>query len=311
MIALSACASKEEKKARRENAFDITGTYNTSKSQGSEVNMTFEIQQESSRSDIVIYLKRNNEMSAREKQFLQNQGLDALKVQQHFEGTLVLGRGYNKGDLDGGENVSKDFGESSEFFICSDGYRYNSEYVVKYCLSGTQKKSEKYMKGGLILSWTRQREIKDKDGKPISTEVSTNQTVLNYQTDVSSNFYRQYLGNWSGQVYSFDSSLNSSPMTHLSLRETPQGEINVQFENQNHMDFKSQSFSYDKNQSSMDIVELANREYPAIHTTYRAVNGQKLILYAQIWSLGDLTGSIVMDDGVSETELATVRFKKD
>jgi len=46
LLILMSCASESEKEERRQNAFDLTGTYTTSLKTGSEVNMTMDIHNE-------------------------------------------------------------------------------------------------------------------------------------------------------------------------------------------------------------------------------------------------------------------------
>ena len=67
-VFLFGCISPEEKKARQDNAFDISGNYQTV--EDSEVQFQFEITNQNAKHDIVVKLTRKDPLTEEEKQFL-------------------------------------------------------------------------------------------------------------------------------------------------------------------------------------------------------------------------------------------------
>jgi hypothetical protein len=312
-LALSAtligCASEAEKQERRENAYDLSGTYSASRSTGSELDMNFEIINESGRHDIMVKVQRLEAESSKERDLLTAQGIDADQVFAHFGRELTMGKGYNKKHLEGGQNISDDFGASTRFFVCTEEYQYNKEYQIMYCLSGYLTKRERVMSGNLELRWFRSREVTI-DGKP-GTEYSAENTALSYKTDVKSVFYRQYLGQWSGDVYVIDGDFDGRKLGQLKIREDRGQNQFVTEPNVAAISFHGESFTYNALASQTDLALLKNPEFPAVQAVYQSESGKRIVMFGQIWSLGDLTGSVTLIDGPTQTDLATFRLKKD
>ncbi len=305
-----ACTSEKEKEERRENAFDVSGFYKTSQSSGSTVDMNFEIHNESGRHDIVSNLERTSDFTDQERQLLVAQGLDADKIFAHFRGSLVLGKGYNSGHLEGGENVSRDFGESSEFFVCTPTYKYDAEYSLAYCLSGLVKKKDKVVDGGLSLRWMRSRKV-TVEGEE-RTEYSADQVELKYHSDISLIFYKQYLGAWSGEVFPLANDFATQVFERLSLTELPDGaSFSAQLSQASSFVYQNETYNYDSTASKGDISLLKESDYPAVQIVLRSESGKRIVLFGQLWSLGDFTGSITLIDGANQKDLATFRLKKD
>lgn len=179
---LGACVSDKEKTVRRENAFDINGSYRAEL--GGRDGLNFQIINEKGHHDIVIKLNREGHFKENEKKFLARLEQDhGIKINDNmlFEKSkkIILGKGYFwLNDVQrGGENISDNFGKTSKFFVCSRGrsiYRIHKDLaffsslrhldeqskdairsaklVIKYCLSGEVKKEVRnVIKGQLQL----------------------------------------------------------------------------------------------------------------------------------------------------------------
>lgn len=150
--------SKEEKEARRENAFDLNGSYQTIAY--SEVSLHFDITNENGKSDILVVLDRIGDLTEKEKRFLSEleNGHDIVITPETLLNQLVLGKGRSFIDFTGGENISDNFGKTSKFNVCSDTVQsYNSNQrpspgeenrrnlrlEIGYCFSGTVKEDSK------------------------------------------------------------------------------------------------------------------------------------------------------------------------
>ena len=140
---LSGCfLSEPELKARKENSIDISGVYATSVD--SDVDFEFKISNLLGTHDILVELKRVNGLSKREKELLENvkklYGVSSDDIFDQPE-TLSLSGNFFQEILSGGSNVSKDFGKSSEFRVCSDSTRYeaNKEIIDPFTTTGQKK----------------------------------------------------------------------------------------------------------------------------------------------------------------------------
>ena len=174
---LSGCISPEERKARQDNAFDISGNYQTV--EDSEVPFQFEITNQDAKHDIFVKLTRSNSLTEKEKELLSK-----VKTEHGITSDDILNQpteitfGEKSGlDLEGGDNISTDFGKTSRFFVCSDNTpEYESakkeadkkdlRVRVYYCLSGLVKKESKNMvEGELILRASLSYNFTDEEGK--------------------------------------------------------------------------------------------------------------------------------------------------
>jgi len=325
-LMLTACASEEEKQERRENAFDISGDYLISKKTGSEIDMDFEIRNETGRHDIIVYLNRKSDFLPKEIDFLKAQNIKASALNA-FKGPIVLGRGYKKGkydELDGGENISTDFGETSKFYVCSDEQHYNAEYKISYCLSGTISKKKRELNGQLSLNWSRMQKSVNENGETVTT-FSFAKTELNYKANLNSVFYKQYIGSWSGQVHPLVDGFESNLLSSLTIseRKAPRGDqskgiYSVAF-NATEIKYNGNKYVFSSKDNQLDLLKLMEPYYPAIQSIYvysygdgvSNVPSDRIVFIGQIWSLGDLTGTIVHIKGNKQKDLATVSFKKD
>lgn len=300
-----ACASEEEKKERRENSYDISGQYKSTVAAGSQVDMQFEIKNESGRHDIVISAIRVGEMTPQEIQLLTKHNINVEVVKNHFKNPIILGQGFADIQLDGGENISTDFGKSSEFYVCTQRLKYNQEYEVSYCMQGRITKADKKMIGKLVLKLTRAQTVVEK-GVP-----KKQYTVLNvdmaFQSTAHQVFYRQYLGSWSGDSFSLLNGVTTSQLEKLDIQQ--RGSDAYQVKLKANISFEYESFELQS--ESVDSLTNLMAEYPSVVTSYVAPSGRRLVLFAQIWSLGNLTGTWVLLDGDAVSDVATVRLKKD
>ena len=185
-ILLFGCLSEEEKQARRDNAFDISGSWQTEES--SEVQFNFEITNQTAKHDISVTLTRTNPVTEKEKQLLQkaktDHGITSEDILNPPTQITFGGESDPLGDyLDGGDNISDNFGKSSKFYVCDDNpAEYEStktktgKKAIKiktlYCLSGTIKKESKTLieEGELSLAIIQNYENAEGDGFGIETE---------------------------------------------------------------------------------------------------------------------------------------------
>ncbi len=304
---LAACSSEKEKEERRENAYDLSGGYKTTRSSGSKMDMNFEIRNETGRHDIVIHAERTSEFLPTERKLLTDEGLNADQIFSHFRTPITLGQGYNPDRLDGGENISKDFGETSEFYVCSEGYKYNAEYTVSYCLTGLAKKKDSTMKGELILTWSRVRKVTT--GGQESTEVSSKQTTLSFHSNLGLVFYRQYLGSWTGEIFNASAAFPSNSFAVITISEIAGDQYQVRLGSQSSIELEGVTYTYDPLENQAPLSDLKESDYPSIQVVFTATDGARLLVIGQLWSLGNFTGSILRVSSTEHQELATFRFK--
>ena len=194
-IFLTNCASEEEKEARRrQNAFDLSGTYRTI-TEDSEVQLEFTITNQNGKHYIFIKVDRTSPLSDEEKKFIQNEE----KKYSLPEGSLTniafptnFGAEGNSLDepIGGGKNISKDFGRTSEFHVCSDNPQSKNEInpismtlSFYYCLSGTVRKENKNIIENGVLSLLETYSFEK--GNFESSIIVTNdvKAVLNYKAE--------------------------------------------------------------------------------------------------------------------------------
>lgn len=173
IIFLCGCLSEEERRARLENALDISGKYETIKK--SEIQMSLDIKNETGKHDIFLTLARSQSSIPRaEVSFLSKIKKDYnIDPDRMREPPTKITFGANPPDrglivqlvpslansIDG-ENTSEDLGQTSKFSMCED---QSPEYKVRtrnrgadeklfiiYCLSGTVKKERKDFINGIF-----------------------------------------------------------------------------------------------------------------------------------------------------------------
>ena len=165
-VFLSACVSEEERQARRDNVYDLSGKYQTV--EDSEIQFSFEVTNESGKHDIFVTLNRTTPLTDEERELLSK-----LKQDHNLSDETIFNQPtqitFGKGSsivsyFEGGDNISYDFGKSSRFHVCSSDnpeYKSNKQEAdkkdiilkIRYCLTGSVKKeSKEIIDGRLILS---------------------------------------------------------------------------------------------------------------------------------------------------------------
>jgi hypothetical protein len=302
---LTGCSSPEENRERKENAFDLSGTYKTT--QKSATQMNFEIINEQGRYDIYAKVNRSSPLSKQEVSFLNTQKVDLDFVNKYLSQTLIIGKGYDKDDPDG-ENNSTDFGESSKFGICSPQYRFDKDTTLDFCLDGRIVKKTHSMTGHFSMNVTHHR-VEQHDGKPTDVyEISTHNE--NFQVDTDAVFYRQYQGTWNGEVYSLISNFDFSAFNHVALRIDEATRTFVCTPALPKITYKGEIYNFNVTANTFDISQIADPIYPALQIIFEGPQGKRIVLFGQIWSLGTFTGSITYVDGSQQLDLGTFRFKK-
>ena len=134
MVLVTGCgmeASPEEKQARRDNAFDVSGDYSPhEESSGFKLN----IKNESGRHDIVVSVLRDG-LTEGEVNFLNNNKVSVSRVESLLGKKIVLGKGATH-QLYGAENVSDDFGASSKVRVLSDKILVGENIFASYGING-------------------------------------------------------------------------------------------------------------------------------------------------------------------------------
>ena len=196
-IFLSGCLSEEEIKARQENAFDIAGTYKTT--EDSEVQLNFTITNQNVKHDILVQFNRTSPLplTDQEKELFS----DLAKKHGVSVETLtskpfpaIFGGNFDSfsKSMDGGENISSNFGKTSRFHVYSDNPpEYESKKVVEggknvklqiqYSFSGTVKKESKnVIEGKLSLDASYHYDTDTDDGFGIAFH---GRVELNYKAE--------------------------------------------------------------------------------------------------------------------------------
>ena len=193
-IFLSGCLSEQEIKARQENAFDLSGTYKTT--EDSEVQLNFTINNQNAAHDILVHVDRTTPLLNKEKDFLseltEEHGTPVALLTNHvFPTTFGGDTGLFNEIIDGGDNISDDFGQTSRFHICSGNSpeheskkvekgKKNIRFEIYYCLSGTVKKETKNIieNGRLSLQASYRYDLTGEDG---GTGVSSHEKEIELQ----------------------------------------------------------------------------------------------------------------------------------
>jgi hypothetical protein len=313
---LASCASPAEREERRQNAFDLSGQYLVSQDEKSEVPMKFHISNQRSRYDIVVDLERMAEMTDDEMQLLAEEEIPLDLVKEAFlDRSFKLGEGRDM--LEGGENISDDFGETSRFFVCSAAVSYvkpeDIKYDISYCLTGKAKRNETEIYGRLSLSVVKVEDDPESTN-PEDKRVVHRSVAKNYRTTLDGRFVDQYVGQWSGDVYESVSdaggSLNRLAAIQIQKAEGPEALI-LRPTHVTEILWEDKRYLYDEAESTITIASIEEEDYPAVHIVFKGPNSARIILAAQIWSLGDLTGSVILIEGDDQTDLASFRMKKD
>ena len=206
-VFLLGCLSEEEIKARQENAFDLSGTYQTTAD--SEVQLSFTITNQEGKHDILIQIDRTSPLSEKEKEFLsklaKEHGIPEETLLTQSFPTSFGGEIYSDSRIDefrkmltegikGGDNISDNFGKTSRFDVCSDNATEHESKKVKegtknkklrifYCLSGVVKKENKKLieEGELSLEASYSYDSVDHGRRGFATHLV--EATLNYKAE--------------------------------------------------------------------------------------------------------------------------------
>ena len=168
--------SEEEQRTRLQNAFDISGAYQTTTD--SSFHFRFTITNQNEKNDISVTIDRTVRLTDKEKTLLSNlkksHGISDFEIN---DSDTFNWFGQTLGDyyLDSGgnyivssleavkeDNISTDLGKTSKFEVCSRGHTYDSRKTnvdkqniklrIYYCFSGLVKReNRKMVEGHLTL----------------------------------------------------------------------------------------------------------------------------------------------------------------
>lgn len=333
-LLLTSCASKDEKEERQQNAFDLSGTYTASIKTGSEINMGLDIYNEFGRHDIYVKLERNSVLQSGEKKLLEKYKISTSEVENYFLPKMTLGKNSDKSldiiHLDGGENISDDFGESSRFSVCTPSLRVRGknveratdiQYHVYYCLNGRIKKSDYQLSGELklyvSLKYNQKRTVIESDGTT-EDEILANHfydsSSLKYKSDASSIFYNQLRGQWSGIVNNtpgFDNDLDGA-FTRFRIDFENENQYFLSPVNADSIAVNGELYEYKKVLFDIKLLRDATVPLVEMHFVSKATN-KRVILVGQIFSMGSFTGSIILYDksNLEGIQIASFEHKKD
>lgn len=317
-LLLSGCISPEEREARRADAFDVSGLYTASTRLGSEVDMNFRIINEAGRHDIRIEVEKPRLTDA-ERAFLLPKNLDPGRVFELFTKKFELGRG--KTNEYSGENASDDQGRSSRLYVCTTPRQYSRETTLKYCFSGVLQREARELTGHLILMWEESRPGGRTGGE---VRYSLDELRMAFRSEIRiAASHSQYFGSWSGRAYDLHPELDlSGGMLQLTIKpDESSNAFSLEFRPGAKIVFRGKEFLYQyshrgtsifdgRELSQGQVEELYDATYPAVQFAFRSSDGQYLIFLGHIYSLGNLSGSLVLWAGRDTSQLAVLRYSK-
>lgn len=287
-------ASETEKQARRENAFDVAGSYSATKAIGSDVEMKIEIRNQSSRSDILIEAERLSPITDQEKATLSQFGISDSEVISKVGGKLRFDSKIGGGSLSD-TNVSDDFGATSRIQVSTKKYFLGSGVELTYVLRGVVQRDDLSLRGNLTMELTKTR------GDQM--EFASASTTLVANTNLIP--YDQYFGYWSGRVESSDPALQN--LGRLSLQKNDESTFRI-IPTISTVTYKGETYSFVS--ENISILTLKNQKAPFVEMIWQTSQGKRLVLVASIWSLGQFTGNILLVEGSTETVVAGFQLKR-
>lgn len=305
IVLFTGCASKEEKEARRNNAFDLEGSYAATQKGGSDVDMVINIQNESGRFDIRATLDRD-QLVEKEVRFLEAKGIDPDHVLQTFrKKRMVFGEGYNE-PFEGGENISDDFGRTSRFSICSNSTQFDQRRFYRYCLAGRVRKQDFIIQGQIKLETTVVSETKDSQGEVTSSQKTVDYLSLDFKAGGDNMYYTQLFGAWQGNFSdSFDIGLpDQIDLTFLRINES----VFRVLPQKREVFYKGSAFRFVR--QDFPVSRLYEAEIPLVKVEYNNSADDKIILFGQVRSLGALTGTMVHISQGVEDQLGSFKLVK-
>ncbi|MEQ1876443.1 MAG: hypothetical protein ABL958_07340 [Bdellovibrionia bacterium] len=302
-LVLSGCASEAEKEERRQNAFDLSGQY-TSKT-GSALTFTMNVSNEYGRHDVIASMNRSIAQTPQESSFLQAHGINPGTVSSYYTSNLVLGRG-SQNSLEGGENISDDFGESSRMSVCAESFKYSSTQTVRYCMGASIRKADWVLRGNLTLYVTTEVKKVDEKGQPYS-DYDTESTDLAFTATNGTAFSNQYMGTWSGSVeINEDVGSDSARVTSFTLSKLSDSAFAVS-PSVSTLTLQGRAYAYENR--SFPITDLEDN-VPVVEISFRNTDTDRIVFVGQLRSLGNLTGSIIWISGTTRTHVGTFLFRR-
>jgi hypothetical protein len=286
------CAAPSEKEERRQNAFDISGNYTPMTF--SPTHLSFKISNETGRHDIKIEMNRD-QISLLEQEAYEKKGLQIEKIKSFMGNPFVLGEGYYKDNLIGGENISDDFGETSKILV-EKSFQYDPSHQLIYTFSAVIKKSEFILHGSFSISLN--------DSQTYTTLVS-----FKFDCQNGTQFFQQYFGSWSGKVTPKnieEKSLSSFKL--LKIEKSTNEEFTAQPSTQA-LFYEGKEYRLDK--KSYSNQDLISQLFPSLEIRFVLNTNERIVFFGNMFSLGNLSGSVVKLDRTSEETIANFQFKKD
>ena len=185
-VATSACLSNEEKAARRACALDVAGDYTEVRPEGVTAG-TLAVANESDKNDVKLTYTRGALYDG-EQVFLDRLADPADK--EALVASVVLGEGTNevRDELSGGENISSDFGGSSELDVQAverpavASVEGAEDPKLRYALALGIENGSDELKGTLTVTFSEQRPNATDDTKQLHTEDETFPVVFKRPT---------------------------------------------------------------------------------------------------------------------------------
>lgn len=176
-VATTACLSDDEIAARRACALDVAGDYSESRPDGVAAG-TLAVANESDKNDVKLTFVRGA-LYEGEQAFLDRLA-DPADVAALSE-SVVLGEGDNqlRDELSGGENISSDFGGSSELDVQATelpavaSVAGAEDAKLRYSLALGIENGSDELKGTLTVTFSEQRPNATDDTKQLHTEDET------------------------------------------------------------------------------------------------------------------------------------------
>lgn len=303
---LSACASEVEKEARRQNAFDLAGIYTATLKTGSSLDFVMTVTNETGRHDVLANVERGTLLTSQETQLLQKHGLNSGTVSAFYGKTLILGRG-KQNEIEGGENVSDDFGESSRVRVGSDVLKYDQTRDIFYSLAGTIKKSDFVLRGSLSLYVRTAVQKTDQEGKPYTT-YETDSVTLNFSASPENVYFTQYFGTWSGTTtLNEDVSTDLTKVSSLMITKSGDAAFTVSPASSSIV-VNGQTYTFES--KAFSNTHLSDKSVPLVEITFRRSDTERVMFVGQIRSLGNMTGSVLWLSGSSRVHLGSFLFKR-
>ena len=290
LSSVALACSNHSNSSHLDNALDVSGSYEVSREKGSQVDMTIEVTNQENRNNVSVTANRTSPFTDKERSFLREQKLNPQKVFNHFSGkALQMGSGSKD------ENISTDSGSSSQFFACTEDFKLEGAQI-RYCISGILIKETNSVDGKLVLQVIRGSK---------AGEVS-----LRFNSQVKKEFQAQYKGLWEGKVYRDSSDFDPSQLKSIEVKEDENGKNYIAIPNPKEFQYRGDTYAFVAEESQRSIQAFGDESFPSLYIVYRGLGKNRITIQAQIWSLGDMRGSIEYFGRRSNDSLGYFQFKK-